>query len=89
VKAAAFGAFMNRADLHVDERIIVVDAVADAFAEKFAPRPRPCPLRRIARGQDPARRGRRPQDGRSCHALIEDALAKGAVALAGGTSESC
>ena len=37
VKAAAFGAFMNQGQICMStERIIVVDAVADAFAEKFA-----------------------------------------------------
>ena len=37
VKAAAFGAFMNQGQICMStERIIVVDAVADAFVEKFA-----------------------------------------------------
>jgi benzaldehyde dehydrogenase (NAD) len=37
VKAAAFGAFMNQGQICMStERIIVVDAVADAFAESFA-----------------------------------------------------
>jgi acyl-CoA reductase-like NAD-dependent aldehyde dehydrogenase len=36
VKAAAFGAFMNQGQICMStERIVVVDAVADAFAEKF------------------------------------------------------
>jgi acyl-CoA reductase-like NAD-dependent aldehyde dehydrogenase len=36
VKAAAFGAFMNQGQICMStERIIVVEAVADAFAEKF------------------------------------------------------
>ena len=36
VKAAAFGAFMNQGQICMStERIIVVDAVADAFVEKF------------------------------------------------------
>ncbi|MBL0965977.1 MAG: aldehyde dehydrogenase [Blastomonas sp.] len=37
VKAAAFGAFMNQGQICMStERIIVVDAVADAFVQKFA-----------------------------------------------------
>ncbi|MFM6853320.1 MAG: aldehyde dehydrogenase family protein, partial [Sphingopyxis sp.] len=37
VKAAAFGAFMNQGQICMStERVIVVDAVADAFAAKFA-----------------------------------------------------
>ena len=37
VKAAAFGAFMNQGQICMStERIIVVEAVADAFIEKFA-----------------------------------------------------
>ncbi|MBL8220234.1 MAG: aldehyde dehydrogenase family protein [Bryobacterales bacterium] len=36
VKAAAFGAFMNQGQICMStERIIVLDAVADALAEKF------------------------------------------------------
>lgn len=36
VKAAAFGAFMNQGQICMStERIIVVDAVADAFVERF------------------------------------------------------
>ena len=61
VKAAAFGAFMNQGQICMStERIIVVEAIADAFAAKFAPR-RDHGLRRSARGQDAARRGGRPR----------------------------
>jgi acyl-CoA reductase-like NAD-dependent aldehyde dehydrogenase len=70
------------------ERIIVVDAIADAFAEKF---------RAKASGLlcgDP-REGKTPLgavvDQRTVshvNALIDDALAKGATALTGGKSDS-
>jgi acyl-CoA reductase-like NAD-dependent aldehyde dehydrogenase len=69
------------------ERIIVVEAVADAFAAKFAvkasglacgdPREGLAPLGAVV---DREAAGR-------VNALIDDALAKGATALAGGRSE--
>jgi acyl-CoA reductase-like NAD-dependent aldehyde dehydrogenase len=41
VKAAAFGAFMNQGQICMStEKIIVVDAVADAFVDKFAAKAR-------------------------------------------------
>jgi benzaldehyde dehydrogenase (NAD) len=65
VKAAAFGAFMNQGQICMStERIIVVDAVADAFVEKFAAKVSDHAGRRSARGQDAAGRGGRPEDGR-------------------------
>ena len=56
VKAAAFGAFMNQGQICMStERIIVVDAVADAFAAKFKAKVAVDAGRRSARGQDAAR----------------------------------
>ena len=89
VKAAAFGAFMNQGQICMStERVIVVDAVADAFAEKFAEK-----ARTMACG-DP-REGKTPLgcviDRKTVdhvNGLIDDALAKGAVAIAGGKSDS-
>lgn len=89
VKAAAFGAFMNQGQICMStERIIVVDAVADAFAEKFAAK-----AGSMAAGD--------PRDGNTplgavvdqktvthVNALIEDAAAKGAKVIAGGKGES-
>ena len=89
VKAAAFGAFMNQGQICMStERIIVVDAVAEAFAEKFAAK-----AGSLATGD--------PRDGsaalgavadtrtmRHVNALIEDALAKGGRVLCGGPAES-
>ncbi|HEX8400815.1 MAG TPA: aldehyde dehydrogenase [Allosphingosinicella sp.] len=89
VNAAAFGAFMNQGQICMStERIIVVDAVADAFAEKFKakasgllcgdPRAGNAALGAVI-------------DQRTVHhvnALIDDALVKGGRALVGGKSES-
>ncbi|MFN3423102.1 MAG: aldehyde dehydrogenase [Novosphingobium meiothermophilum] len=85
VKAAAFGAFMNQGQICMStERIIVVDAVADAFAEKFRakvagmavgdPREGTTPLGAVVDARTVAH----------CRSLIEDALAKGARLLTGG-----
>ena len=89
VKAAAFGAFINQGQVCMStERIIVVDAVADAFAQKFAAK-----AASIAAG-DP-REGDSPLgavvDQRTVHAvnrLIDDAMAKGALVIAGGKADS-
>jgi len=85
VKAAAFGAFMNQGQICMStERIIVVDAVADAFAQKFAakvatmavgdPREGTTPLGAVVDAKTVAH----------CRALIDDALAHGATLLNGG-----
>ncbi len=89
VKAAAFGAFMNQGQICMStERIIVVDAVADAFAEKFAAK-----AKNMATG-DP-REGTTPLGAvvdlktvTHVNALIDDALSKGATAIAGGKADS-
>ena len=89
VKAAAFGAFMNQGQICMStERIIVVEEVADAFAEKFAVK-----VAGMATG-DP-REGQTPLgavvDQKSVihvNMLIDDALAHGARALTGGTGDS-
>ncbi|MBU6252815.1 MAG: aldehyde dehydrogenase [Alphaproteobacteria bacterium] len=89
VKAAAFGAFMNQGQICMStERIIVVDAIADAFCKAFAAK-----AQNLAAGD--------PRDGTTplgavvdqktvthVNALIEDAIAKGARLLAGGTAQS-
>jgi benzaldehyde dehydrogenase (NAD) len=88
VKAAAFGAFMNQGQICMStERIIVVDAVAEAFAEKFAAK-----VATLAVG-DP-REGRTPLGAVIDHktvdhvrALVADALDKGAVQLNGGEAD--
>jgi len=89
VKAAAFGAFMNQGQICMStERIIVVDAIADVFAEKFAQK-----VSAMATG-DP-REGNTPLgavvDRKTVdhvNTLVEDAVEKGGVVLTGGTADS-
>lgn len=89
VNAAAFGAFMNQGQICMStERLVVVDAVADAFAAKFAEK-----VQSLKTG-DP-REGNAPLGSvidRSTvdrvNALIKDAVDKGATILTGGTSGS-
>ncbi|MEA1672781.1 aldehyde dehydrogenase [Nitrospirillum sp. BR 11163] len=87
VKAAAFGAFMNQGQICMStERIIVVDAVADAFAAKFREK-----VSGLTAG-DP-RQGTSPLgavvDRKTIDwvgELIDDAVGKGASLLAGETA---
>ena len=89
VKAAAFGAFMHQGQICMStERIIVVDAVADAFAAKFAAK-----AGTLIAG-DP-REGKTPLGAvigintiTHVNALIDDAVTKGASVIAGGKGES-
>jgi acyl-CoA reductase-like NAD-dependent aldehyde dehydrogenase len=85
VKAAAFGAFMNQGQICMStERIIVVDAVADAFAEKFTTKVKSMAVGDPREGGTPlgAVVDRKTVD--HCYGLIEDALAQGAKLLTGG-----
>jgi benzaldehyde dehydrogenase (NAD) len=88
VKAAAFGAFMNSGQICMStERIIVVDEVADAFAAKFRKKVATMPVGDPREGKTPlgAVVDRKTVD--RVRALILEALAGGAVQLAGGRSE--
>jgi benzaldehyde dehydrogenase (NAD) len=89
VKAAAFGAFMNQGQICMStERIIVVDAVADAFAKQFAakassmltgdPREGTAPLGAVVDQKTVAH----------VNALIDDAISKGAKVISGGKSDT-
>jgi len=89
VKAAAFGAFMNQGQICMStERIIVVEAIADAFAAKFKakvafmavgdPREGTTPLGAVVDAKTVAH----------CQSLITDALAQGATQLVGGETTS-
>ena len=85
VKAAAFGAFMNQGQICMStERIIVAEAVAEAFVDKFRAK-----VGSMAVG-DP-RAGKTPLGAvvdlktvRQVNGLIEDALQMGAVLVNGG-----
>ncbi|MDB5455607.1 MAG: vanillin dehydrogenase [Caulobacter sp.] len=89
VKAAAFGAFMNQGQICMStERIIVIEAIADAFVDRFAAK-----AKSLATG-DP-REGAAPlgavADQRTVahvNALVADAVAKGARLVAGGQADS-
>ena len=88
VKAAAFGAFMNQGQICMStERIIVVEAIADAFAEKFSAK-----VATLAVG-DP-REGKTPLGAvvdlktvAHVQALVDDAVASGAQQINGGASD--
>jgi acyl-CoA reductase-like NAD-dependent aldehyde dehydrogenase len=76
VKAAAFGAFMNAGQICMStERIIVVDAVADEFARRFAEKAGSMPHPAVGSQVDEAAEA-------SARELIDDALAHGARAIA-------
>jgi acyl-CoA reductase-like NAD-dependent aldehyde dehydrogenase len=78
VKAAAFGAFMNQGQICMStERIIVVDAIADAFAEKFAAKAEVDAVRRPARRQDAAGGGGRQEDRQPCQCADRRRAGKG------------
>jgi acyl-CoA reductase-like NAD-dependent aldehyde dehydrogenase len=84
VKAAAFGAYMNQGQICMStERIIVVESVADAFAQKFAAKVDTMACGNPATGNTPlgAVVDRKAVD--HCYSLIEDAVGKGAKLLDG------
>jgi benzaldehyde dehydrogenase (NAD) len=84
VKAAAFGAFMHQGQICMStERIIVVDAIADAFVAKLA-------VKAATLVASDPREGKTPLgaviDGKTIETvkgLIDDALAKGAKRVVG------
>lgn len=87
VKAAAFGAFMNQGQICMStERIIVVDAVADAFVEKFAAKVATLGVGDPREGKAPlgAVVDRKTVD--HVQSLVADAVADGAVQVAGGAA---
>ncbi len=89
VKAAAFGAFMNQGQICMStERIIVVEAVADAFAAKFAAKAKSLATGDPRGGTTPlgAVVDRKTVD--HVNSLIVDATAKGATLLSGGVADS-
>ena len=89
VKAAAFGAFMNQGQICMStERIIVVDAVADAFAAKFAEKANTMPAGNPRDGTMPLGAVIDQRTVTHVNALIDDATANGARIIAGGRAES-
>jgi acyl-CoA reductase-like NAD-dependent aldehyde dehydrogenase len=78
VKAAAFGAFMNAGQICMStERIILVEAIADEFARRFAAKAASMPSVAVGEQVD-------EQAQASVRNLIDDALAHGGRAIASG-----
>lgn len=88
VKAAAFGAFMNQGQICMStERIIVLDAVADAFVAKFGAKVGSMAVGDPREGKTPlgAVVDRKTVD--HVQSLIADALAAGATQVTGGAAD--
>ncbi|RAK51969.1 salicylaldehyde dehydrogenase [Phenylobacterium soli] len=88
VKAAAFGAFMNQGQICMStERIIVLEAVADEFVKRFAAKAATLKAGDPREGTTPL--GAVVDQASAAHvkALIDDAVAKGAICAAGGEGE--
>jgi len=85
VKAAAFGAFMNQGQICMStERIIVVEAVADAFAAKFKEKVGGMAVGDPREGNTPLGAVVDTKTVDVVKSLVEDAIAKGAEQLVGG-----
>jgi acyl-CoA reductase-like NAD-dependent aldehyde dehydrogenase len=84
VKAAAFGAFFNQGQICMStERIIVEDAVADAFVSRFAAKAKTLTAGDPAQGKTPLGAVVSRASAEHVKALVEDAVAKGAKVLSG------
>lgn len=89
VKAAAFGAFMNQGQICMStERIIVVEAVADEFAKRFAAKAASMATGDPREGTTPLGAVVDQKTVTHVNALIADAAAKGASVIAGGPADS-
>lgn len=85
VKAAAFGAYFNQGQICMStERIIVMDAVADDFVEKFLAKVKTLRAGDPVRGHLPLGSLVTAESARRVRGLIDDAVAKGGVLLTGG-----
>jgi acyl-CoA reductase-like NAD-dependent aldehyde dehydrogenase len=88
VKAAAFGAFMNQGQICMStERIIVVDAIADTFIEKFQAKVATLSVGDPRRGEAPLGAVVDLKSVAHVEGLIVDALAAGAAQVNGGASK--
>ncbi|HEX8389608.1 MAG TPA: aldehyde dehydrogenase family protein, partial [Sphingomonas sp.] len=87
VKAAAFGAFMNQGQICMStERIIVVESVADAFADAFAAKARTLTVGHPRAGGAPLGAVVDVKTVDHVTALVDDAVARGGVLLTGGAA---
>jgi len=88
VAAAAFGAYMNQGQICMStERIVVMDAVADAFVQKLAAKATTLIAGDPAQGNTPLGSMVDQAAAQRISELIADATAKGAVLAAGGRIE--
>jgi len=85
VKAAAFGAYFNQGQICMStERIIVLDDIADEFVARFLAKVKTLKAGDPGMAQFPLGTLITAESARRVRLLIEDAVAKGAVLLAGG-----
>jgi acyl-CoA reductase-like NAD-dependent aldehyde dehydrogenase len=85
VKAAAFGAFMNQGQICMaTERVVVDEAIADAFAAKFAKKAATLVAGDPRKGNTPLGSLVSQEAAERIDRLIKDAVTKGAQLLAGG-----
>ena len=85
VKAAAFGAFMNQGQICMStERIVVVDAIADAFVAKFQAKVATMKVGDPREGKTPLGAVVDAKTVAHVRSLIDDALAAGATQVNGG-----
>jgi acyl-CoA reductase-like NAD-dependent aldehyde dehydrogenase len=88
VAAAAFGAFMNQGQICMStERIIVVEAIADAFVEKFAAKAASMKAGDPRQGTTPLGAVVDQKTVDHVTSLIDDAVAKGATVHGGGAPD--
>ncbi len=88
VKAAAFGAFMNQGQICMStERIIVVDSVADAFVQKFAAKAASLAVGDPREGKTPLGAVVDLKSVTHVQGLVADAVAAGAIQVAGGEAK--
>lgn len=89
VNAAIFGSFANSGQICMStERLVVDNAVADAFVSKFAARAQALPLGDPREGPVVLGSVVDMSTVKRCNALIDDALAKGAVLVCGGKAQN-
>ncbi|MEQ3626643.1 MAG: aldehyde dehydrogenase [Marinobacter sp.] len=85
VAAAAFSAYMNQGQICMStERIVVVDAIADQFVEKFAAKVATLTAGDPLEAAHPLGSLVNTAAAERVEGLIEDAVAKGATLIAGG-----
>lgn len=89
VRAAAFGAFANSGQICMStERLIVDEAIADAFVEQLAARAASLPLGDPRTGPVVLGSVVDMSAVHRCNALIEDAVALGATLVTGGVADN-